>query len=143
MVGGADAISVADWLRSRTRQPYFALSGLSMLPATFFAVLAITLHGSTAIAAAALLSQFFLWFYNGPINALLANAVPASMVARAFSLSILCIHLLGDAISPPIIGAVSDLTSLPAAVGLVPATMAVGALVWLWGWRKIPELDPA
>lgn len=131
---------LADFLKRRTRQPYLALSGLSMLPATACAALAIVVHGKLAIAACILGAQFFLWFYNGPINALIANSVPSAMIARAFALSILCIHLFGDAISPPLIGAISDATgSLPLGVGLVPLSMGVGAAVWLFGWRTIPE----
>src|SRR5204862_468235 len=83
-------------------------------------------------------AQFFLWFYNGPVNTVIANAVPPAMRARAFSLSILSIHLFGDAISPPIIGALSDHTgSLPLAVMIVPAAMGVGAAIWGLGWRRL------
>lgn len=137
LAGTACGGLVADWLRKHTLQPYLALSGLSMLPATIFAALTLVVHGKAAIAGCIFGAQFFLWFYNGPINAILANSVPSAMVARAFAVSILCIHLFGDAISPPIIGAISDLTgNLPLAVMLVPATMLVGALVWLTGWRR-------
>ena len=139
LAGTAAGGLLADFLKNRTRQPYLALSGLSMIPATFFAALALVVHGKAAVGAMVLLAQFFLWFYNGPINTIIANSVPSAMIARAFSLSILAIHLFGDAISPPIIGAISDATgSLPAAVTLVPVAMGIGAVIWLFGWRRIP-----
>lgn len=138
LAGTACGGLLADVLRRHTRQPYLALSGLSMLPAAGFAALALVVEGKAAVAACILAAQFFLWFYNGPINAILANSVPSAMVARAFAVSILSIHLFGDAISPPIIGAISDATgSLPLGVALVPVTMGVGALVWLVGWRRV------
>ncbi len=137
LAGTASGGLLADWLKRYTRQPYLALSGLSMIPASIFAALALVVHGKAAVAGCILGAQFFLWFYNGPINAILANSVPSAMVARAFAVSILSIHLFGDAISPPIIGAISDATgSLPLGVALVPVTMGIGAVVWLVGWRR-------
>jgi fucose permease len=60
------------------------------------------------------------------------------MRARAFGLSILSIHVLGDVISPPLIGAISDATgNLPAALVLVPVFIGLGAVVWLIGWRAL------
>ncbi|MBP7868292.1 MAG: MFS transporter [Acidobacteria bacterium] len=130
---------LADRLRGRTRHPYLALSAVSMAPAFGFAVLALTLQDRAAIIGCILLAQFFLWFYNGPINTVLLNCVEPAYRARAFSLSILLIHILGDAVSPPIIGAISDLTgSLPLAMWLIPATMGLGTVIWAWAWRKLP-----
>ncbi len=131
---------LADRLKGRTRQPYLAVSAVSMLPATVFATLALVVTSPAAIGACIFLAQFFLWFYNGPVNALIVNAVGSSMVARAFSVSILCIHLFGDAISPPIVGALSDATgNLPLAIAVIPVALLVGALIWLVGWRTLPE----
>lgn len=128
---------LGDRLRGKTRQPYLALSASAMVPATVFAALAITVTNHVAIAACIFLCQFFLWFYNGPINTLLVNSVDASMRARAFSLSILSIHLFGDAISPLIMGAISDATgSLINGVLLVPVTLGLGMATWAYGWRK-------
>ena len=136
VVGGL----LGDWLGSRTRNPYFALSCLSMLPSILFAIAALLVTGRTAIFVSILLAQFFLWFYNGPINAILVNCVAANMRARAFSLSILAIHLLGDAISPAIVGALSDWTgNLFGAMCLIPLTMLLGSILWGWGWRVLPE----
>ncbi len=129
---------LADRLRGRTRQPYLALSGLSMLPAALFAILALLVTSKLAVSACVLGTQFFLWFYNGPVNTLLVSASAANIRARAFALSILSIHLFGDAVSPPIIGWISDATGhLSYGVALIPAAMLAGALIWLAGWRRL------
>ena len=140
LVGGL----LADWLKPRSRSPYLALSCTAMIPSAGFALLAILGHGKLMIGVGILLCQFFLWFYNGPINAIIVNSVGANMRARAVSISILSIHLLGDAISPPIIGAISDQTgSLLNGVLLIPVMMLVGAAIWGTGWRRLPALAVA
>ena len=121
---------LGDALKRWTRQPYLALSGWSMALATLFGLLALRLTNPTLVIVMLFVAQFFLWFYNGPINAIIANSVPSALRARAFAFSILMIHLLGDAISPTIVGAASDRLGLPHAIQLVPMAMGVGALVW-------------
>jgi hypothetical protein len=111
---------------------------MSMVLATLFAVLALSVKGTTAITASIYAAQFFLWFYSGPINAVLVNTVSANLRVRAFSLSILAIHLGGDAISPSVVGWLSDRGGLPSALTLIPLAMGVGALVWGVGWRYLP-----
>ena len=134
IVGGL----LADRLGKLTRNPYFALSGLSMAVAAGLSVVALQVSGKAAVMAAMIAAQFCLWCYNGPINAILVNCVPSSLRARAFSLSILSIHLFGDAISPPIVGKIADITgSLSLGIALVPVTLGAGALVWLVGWRRL------
>jgi sugar phosphate permease len=129
---------LADWLKGKTRWPYLALSCISMIPAAGFAILALTSHSPRVISIAILLAPFFMWFYNGPINAIIVNAVPARMRARAVAVSILSIHLLGDAISPTIIGVISDRTgNLMNGMLLIPVMMLLGAGIWGTGWRML------
>ena len=130
---------LADYLKKYTRQSYMALSGWSMLLATIFGFFALTLHDPMAAIVMLFGAQFFLWFYNGPVNATLANCVPSSLRVRAFAFTILSIHLLGDAISPTIVGLASDFIGLQMALQLVPIAMGIGALIWLYTWRKLPE----
>jgi hypothetical protein len=107
------------------------------------------LRNEAAVIACIFFAQLFMWFYNGPINALIANATGSALRARAFALSILTIHLFGDSISPTIVGRISDVLAasgkgepLALALWLVPIAMAVGAAIWAWGWRRLPS-DPA
>ncbi len=137
MGGGA----AADALAKHTRQPYLALSGLAMLPAVVLTVASLyVFEAPSAIVVGVIAAQIFLWAYNAPVNALLVNSVEPGLRARAFGLSILCIHVLGDVLSPPLIGAVSDATgNLSLALVVVPVAILLGGLVWLWGWRRLPD----
>lgn len=143
LAGTAAGGFLGDFLRGRIRLPLLGVSALSMLAATTFAVPALVAHDHTVIVVCMFLAQFFMWFYNGPVNAILVNCTSPELRARAFSLSILSIHLFGDAISPTIVGAVSDAANLPLAMALVPAMLALGALVWVSGWRRLDEGETA
>jgi MFS family permease len=142
IVGGL----LGDRLQGRTRQPYLALSAGSMTLAVLFTAGSLLLRTEAAVIACILCAQFFMWCYNGPINAMIANATGSALRARAFALSILTIHLFGDSISPTIVGRISDLLAaagkgepLALALWLVPIAMATGAAIWAWGWRRLPE----
>jgi MFS family permease len=142
IVGGL----LGDRLQGRTRQPYLALSAGSMTLAVLFTAGSLLLRTEAAVIACILCAQFFMWCYNGPINAMIANATGSALRARAFALSILTIHLFGDSISPTIVGRISDLLAaagkgepLALALWLVPIAMATGASIWAWGWRRLPE----
>ena len=52
------------------------------------------------------------------------------------ALSILGIHLLGDVPSPPIIGALSDATSLGTAFLILPAVIALAGGIWLYAAKR-------
>ena len=44
---------------------------------------------------------------NGPVNAVLVNLVPANLRTTALGLVVVIIHVLGDGISLPLVGAIS------------------------------------
>jgi MFS transporter, Spinster family, sphingosine-1-phosphate transporter len=134
---------VGDKLKGRVRQPYLLMSGVTMIPAIL--ITAYVMYGASTpleFSISLTLCQTFLWMYNAPINALLVNTVGPALRARAFSLSILSIHILGDVISPPLIGKISDLTgNLRLACSLVVAALGVAAVVWVVGALTLKQ-DP-
>jgi MFS family permease len=146
VLGGAGG----DWLKGRTRQAYLALSAWTMAVATVLALLALLMPSRPAIWACMFGAQIMLWCYNSPINTIIVNAVPAHLRPYAVSVSIFSIHAFGDAASPSIVGKVADLTgtgpdhtNLQFAISFVPIAMAVGTLIWLVGWRRLPETTEA
>jgi sugar phosphate permease len=146
VVGGLGGTAFGGWIADRipTRNPYFALSGATMLLAGVCAVAAVEAHDATVITVAAFATQFLMWCYNGPVNAVIVNCVPSALRTRAFALSIFVILLLGDALSPVAVGRASDKTAnLPVVMRVIPATMLVGAVIWLVGWRTLAERKPA
>ena len=81
---------------------------------------------------------------TSPINAVIVNVVPVNMRATAVALSILAIHLLGDAISPPIIGSVSkalgdNADSLAKAALIVPVAILISGAIWTYAAVKQRE----
>jgi hypothetical protein len=73
---------------------------------------------------------------TGPVNSAILNAVVPNERATAVGLSILIMHLLGDVPSPPLIGRLSDATSLDRAFLIVPVAIVIAGLIWcVAAWR--------
>jgi MFS family permease len=130
-----------DWLKPRFPGSYFLVSGIAMLVG--FPLLLCFLYAPYPLAwVFAFLAVFCLFFNTGPTNTILANVTHPSIRASGFALNILVIHALGDAISPPIIGAIADASSLHLGFIVVSLLMLVGGVLWLWGSRYL-ERDTA
>jgi predicted MFS family arabinose efflux permease len=80
---------------------------------------------------------FCLFLNTGPGNTILANVTHPSIRASAFALNILIIHALGDAISPPLIGAIADRWGLRAGFSLVSVVMLIAGILWMAGARHL------
>ena len=118
------------WLRY-SRQAYLWMSGwvtLLAVPVTYLALAAAAPH---VFYPALFVAELLLFMSTGPINTAIVNLVRPTERASAVALSILTIHLLGDVLSPSIIGELSDLYSLGAAVMIVPGAVAIGGVLWL------------
>ncbi len=125
-----------DLLQRRFPGSYFLVSGLGL----WLTVPCILLFMAVPFNAAWIfifLAVFFLFFNTGPTNAILANVTHPSIRASGFALNILVIHVLGDAVSPPIVGAIADYSS--SRLGVRPGTPWTPAF-WpcpaALGWRR-------
>ena len=83
------------------------------------------------------LTVFCLFFNTGPSNTILANVTRPSIRATAFAVNILVIHALGDVISPPIIGLLSDKWNMNVGFFVVSLAFLVGGVLWLLGARHL------
>jgi MFS family permease len=130
---------VGDRLRNRLTGSYFVVSGIAMIVG-FPVVLLVLVTPPPWIWIVIFLAEFCLFFNTGPTNTIIANVTHPSIRASAFALNIFVIHALGDAISPPIIGYLADITGrLTAGFALVSLTVLLGGIVWLWGARFLEE----
>jgi MFS family permease len=114
VVGGLSGTLLGGWagdaLRPRFSGSYFLVSGMAMLLAfpCFLGVLFLPFAPFPWAWIFVFLTCFFIFFSTGPSNAILANVTHPALRARAFAINILIIHILGDAISPPVVGAIAD-----------------------------------
>lgn len=129
-----------DRMRPRFPGSYFLVSGVGILISCPLVVLVLI----TPFPYAWILvfwALFWLFFNTGPSNTILANVTHPAIRATAFAVNILVIHALGDAISPPILGAIAGphdgIYHWDAAFALVVAMMALGGVLWLWGARYL------
>jgi MFS family permease len=130
-----------DWLRTRFSGSYFLVSGVAMLSG--FPMLLCFLWTPFPVAwFFVFLAVFCLFFNTGPTNTILANVTHPSIRASAFALNILVIHLLGDVISPPLVGFIQGTWDMNTGFVVVSLLMLVGGLLWLWGARYL-EHDTA
>ena len=129
---------IGDALRGRVRGAYFVVSGAGLLVAfPFFLCMLVVPFPWAWIFV--FLAEFCLFFNTGPSNTALANVSHPSIRATAFAFNILIIHALGDAISPPIIGALTDRYNHNMNVGFaaVGAMMLAGAALWFVAARYL------
>jgi MFS transporter, Spinster family, sphingosine-1-phosphate transporter len=128
---------LGDYLRNRgVRGAYFHVAGWGMMVAFpfFLGMLFVPFPLAWAFLFVAV---FFLFFNTGPMNTVLANVTRSEIRASAFAINILVIHALGDAISPLIIGFVSDLSSLHAAFVGVSLFIPLSGALWLLGAKSL------
>ncbi len=127
---------VADRLQKRFSGSYFLVSGVGMLLAFPFSIA--MLYAPFPLAWVFLFGAVFFVFLNtGPSNAALANVVRPEIRASAFALNILIIHLLGDALSPPLLGAVADRFDMNIAFLGVSAAMLISGVIWILGMKHL------
>jgi hypothetical protein len=82
-------------------------------------------------------AEFLLFATASPINSAVIWAVPFRLAPLACSLSIMFIHILGDAVSPAIVGAVLDATknNWRLTMTLTTCWLLWSVLFWAWAWR--------
>jgi MFS transporter, Spinster family, sphingosine-1-phosphate transporter len=134
---------LGDRLLRRTRHAYIWFSGVSTLAAVPFVWLALTLPSPSLYLPAIVVGELLLFASTGPINSAIVNSVPAAHRAAAVALSILAIHLFGDVPSPPLIGWISDASSLGRAVLIVPAAIAAAGVIWTVAALRAERADRA
>jgi predicted MFS family arabinose efflux permease len=119
----------ADWLHKRTKRAYFVVGYLSFLMAIPFGVASLLAGSLNASLAMIFCAEFFIFAYSGPYHAAIVETVPVTMRSMAFALDIFIIHALGDAVSPFLLGLVSDSAGLPVAIFLAMLYLLFGGVV--------------
>jgi MFS family permease len=107
---------IADKLLAKTNKAYFITAAFSFAAALPLGLIAVS---SSKIIPAILLFGFaimFVFLQSGPLQAAIISTTNIKIRSMAFALNIFIIHALGDALSPTVIGALSDSYNLKTAV---------------------------
>jgi predicted MFS family arabinose efflux permease len=139
LVSGLGGTAAGGWLGDRLllRMPtaYFLVSGVGLALSVPCAAAVILLEDRTWALGAIFLAEVFIFLNTGPLNAIIANVSRPEVRATAYAVNIFVIHALGDAISPVIVGALSDRIGLGTAFWIAPAALGLAAVVCFWGMR--------
>jgi MFS transporter, Spinster family, sphingosine-1-phosphate transporter len=121
---------------------FSAMSSALAAPAAFMAVV-----GSGAGAVAFFfwigLAELLLFASTAPVNTALIKSVPEGLRASAMAASIFAIHVGGDLISPPAIGALADRVGLQTSMVGLPIAIVLSGLIWWIGSRADPPAPAA
>jgi len=126
---------IGDWCSKYSKAAFLWLCSVSALVAAPFVWAALTTVSPGRYLVYMVIAQLLMFLSTGPVNAAIVNSVEPLERASAVALSIFSIHILGDAISPWLIGVISDAASLARAVLIVPVAVVLCALIWAWAAR--------
>jgi MFS family permease len=133
LVGG----HLSDRLARHTSAAAFLVSGVGLIAATPFTLLALLAPSPVVFWPAMFVTLALLFMNTGPLNAAIANVLPPGLRARGFGLNTLVIHMLGDAISPFLIGLASVSLGLRTPVLAAGMMLCAAGLVLLAGQRAL------
>jgi MFS transporter, Spinster family, sphingosine-1-phosphate transporter len=133
---------LGDRLLRKSDSAYYLVSAAGMtlgIPAMAMALY----RAGPPMMPAIVLAEFLLLMNTGPLNAAIVNSVSAKIRSSAIGVNLIVIHLLGDAFSPPLMGYISDRSSLPNAFIAAVGATALSAAVLFYGMRYAPRLGAA
>ena len=130
---------LGDIFQKKNRKGYLLVSGWGFLLGTPIAAYALITRSLPACLTAIFFAEFFLFLNTGPLNTIIINVTKPTVRAMAFAVNIFFIHALGDAISPAILGRLSDLWGLRSSLLITPLTILLAALLSFICTRFIEE----
>lgn len=120
---------IADWFSRRTQRGRVLTAAAGFLIGGPLAIYLLTVRDAELFRLLFTIAFFFLSWYNGPMSAIIFDVVPSRVGATVAGAYFLFIHLAGDAIALPLIGALSDRFGLERAVFLLPIVSFAGGLL--------------
>jgi MFS family permease len=129
LIGGR----LGDRMAARHPSGHFLLAGASLLLSVPFAVAGIVAPSPAIFWPAMFVALTLLFLNTGPLNAAMANVLPAQLRGWGFAMNTMAIHLLGDAASPTVIGFASDRMGLKLPVLVTVTLPFLAGLVLLAG----------
>ncbi|MBK7996005.1 MAG: MFS transporter [Blastocatellia bacterium] len=127
LMGGWIGDKLLKWFKGG----YFLVCAFSALLSSIPLTIVLSSSNPDTIFTAIFITVFLFFLGNGPVNAIVVNSVPPHVRATAVATTILSIHVLGDAISQPLVGIISTWITkqgyVPAFITPVTNLLGLGA----------------
>ncbi len=131
---------LADFLQRRLPQGRMLVTTIAFLVGAPLTWLALSMHDLRYFIVVFIVAIVCLSMCLGPIQAVIQDITTADIRSTAIGLSLLLGHLLGDAASPVIIGAISEKTSLGFALLITaPPCLFLAGIACLCGLRTVAK----
>jgi predicted MFS family arabinose efflux permease len=135
---------LGDRWQKRSGKGYLLISGWGFLIGAPFVAWVFLAPDLISCMTAIFIAEFFLFLNTGPLNTVIINVCSPTVRAMAFAVNIFFIHALGDAVSPTIIGWLSDQWSLSSALLITPLVMVLaGLFCFLCGRYVVQDMAEA
>jgi len=139
---GAKTADYAVHRKSGSDSDYLLVSAIFTLPAAFFGALSISgmLEGTAAVFTVILIAEIFIFTSTAPISTVSMNVIPVGLRSRSAALQVMLVHVLGDVISPPIVGMLSLRLGLRLAMQILWIVSLISGAWWFIGYWFLPRL---
>lgn len=129
---------LADMMQRRRPEGRMIVATAAFILGAPLTFLALAIHTLTPFIVVFIAAIVCLSLCLGPLNAVIQDVIAPQMRATAVGLVLLLAHLLGDAASPLVIGALADKTSLGYALIITaPPCLFLAGLICLIGLRTV------
>lgn len=133
---------LGDHLNKKASGGHLKISAISMLLALPFFWFCVQSEQLNIFVIFLALTQFCFFLSTSPINVALLHSVPYKHRNSAIALSIFACHMLGDALSSPLIGMYSDMTgSLKNGILMCTPVILIAVILWWIGANKTIQAE--
>lgn len=134
----------SDQIEKKSKNGALKVASYSMLLAVLPFIFVFYSRTTTSLFVWIAITQFFFFLSTSPMNVAVLNSVKPTQASTAMALVILFSHLLGDAISAPLIGHLSDSAGdlRLAILSTVPVLILSGLLWGMQAFRSMKSSSP-
>ncbi len=122
---------LGDLFLKRSKQSYLWVSGIATFIAAPVTYVALSNPHRNIYLPAIVIAEVLIFMCTGPVNSAIVSLVEPTERATAVGLSVFVMHVVGDIPSPPLIGYLSDRSSLEQAFLIVPLAVVLAGVIWV------------
>src|SRR5436190_7652768 len=119
---------LGDRFLRRSKQSYLWVSGIATLIAAPVTYVSLSNPHKNIYLPAIMVAEVLIFMCTGPVNSAIVSEVSPTERATAMGLAVFVMHLVGDIPSPPLIGYLSDRTTLEQAFLIVPLAIVLSGV---------------